>query len=297
MIIESKHCVVTGAGRGLGRQIACDLASRGAFVHACDISDEALQPLKDADTNKTMTFHVCNVADEASVKSMFAELPPIDVLVNNAGITRDGLLVKVKDGVTTTMSLDNFRNVLEVNLVGVFLCAREAAAKMADNNGGVIINISSVSRAGNLGQTNYSAAKSGVDAMTVTWSKELARYNIRCAAIAPGYINTEMVRAIRPEVLDKITSQVPLKRLGEMHEISKTVQFIIEKRFCQWQNTGNRRRPAHLISYIQSGSWTYWQQMSNFPFYYTIILNRVFLVRSFDLKSLFVLQLFPRKIF
>ncbi len=137
MIIEGKHCVVTGAGRGLGRQIACDLASRGAFVHACDISDEALQPLKDADTNKTMTFHVCNVADEASVKSMFDELPPIDVLVNNAGITRDGLLLKIKDGVTATMSLDNFRNVLEVNLVGVFLCTREAAAMMANNNGGV----------------------------------------------------------------------------------------------------------------------------------------------------------------
>jgi 3-oxoacyl-[acyl-carrier protein] reductase len=231
MIIEGKHCVVTGAGRGLGRQIACDLASRGAFVHACDISDEALQHLKDADTNKTMTFHVCNVTDEASVKSMLGELTEVDVLVNNAGITRDGLFVKVKEGITTTMSLDNFRNVLEVNLVGVFICAREAAAKMANNNGGVIINISSVSRAGNLGQTNYSAAKAGVDAMTVTWSKELARYNIRCAAIAPGYINTEMVRAIKPEVLDKITSQVPLKRLGEMNEISKTVQFIIENDF------------------------------------------------------------------
>jgi 3-oxoacyl-[acyl-carrier protein] reductase len=113
----------------------------------------------------------------------------------------------------------------------VFLCAREAAAAMAQKGGGLIINISSVSRAGNFGQTNYSASKAGVDAMTVTWSKELAKYGIRCAAIAPGYLRTEMVAAIKPEVLEKITAQVPLRRLGEMAEISKTVRFIIENDF------------------------------------------------------------------
>jgi len=231
MHIENKHCVVTGAGRGLGKQIALDLAEKGAIVHACDLSHEAMLGLKNDSKTPSMTFHVCNVADEEDVKGLFAGLEQVDVLVNNAGITSDGLLVRLKDDVATMMPLENFQKVLDVNLTGVFLCAREAAAIMAKADGGVIINISSVSRAGNFGQTNYSAAKAGVDAMTVTWSKELAKYKVRCAAIAPGYINTEMVAAIKPEVLNKITSLVPLKRLGEMHEISQTVYFIIENDF------------------------------------------------------------------
>lgn len=230
MLIKDKHCVVTGAGRGLGKQIALDLAARGAIVHACDISDAALENLKKDCRDLQITFSVCNVADENSVKAMFAGLPRVEVLVNNAGITRDGLLIKIKDGAKTSMSLENFQSVVNVNLTGVFLCAREAALRMAET-GGVIINISSVCRAGNFGQTNYSAAKAGVDAMTVAWSKELAKYHIRCAAIAPGYINTEMVAAVKPEVLAGITAQVPLKRLGEMSEISRTVIFIIENDF------------------------------------------------------------------
>jgi len=231
MDIKGKHCVVTGAGRGLGRQIALDLAESGAAVHACDISNEALNGLKEKCNNTSMTFHACNVADEDSVKKMFAGLGRVDVLVNNAGITRDGLFIRVKNGTASTMPLEDFQSVLNVNLTGVFLCSREAAVKMAENGGGVVINISSICRAGNFGQTNYSASKAGVDAMTVAWSKELAKYNIRCAAIAPGYISTEMVAAIKPEVLEKITSQVPLKRLGEMNEISRTVSFIIENDF------------------------------------------------------------------
>jgi 3-oxoacyl-[acyl-carrier protein] reductase len=234
MNIKNKHCLVTGAGRGLGRQIALDLVRSGASVYVCDISEEALKSIKDVSLNLPVTFHVCNVTDEASVKAMFAEIAQagsLDVLVNNAGITRDGLLLKVNDNETRTMPLENFNAVIDVNLTGVFLCAREAATVMARNGGGVIINISSVSRAGNFGQTNYSAAKAGVDAMTVTWSKELARYGIRCAAIAPGYINTEMVAAIKPDALEKITAQTPLRRLGEMTEISQTVRFIIENDF------------------------------------------------------------------
>jgi len=231
MDIKNKCCLVTGAGRGLGRQIALDLVGGGASVHVCDVSEEALKSMKDDCRDLPVTFHICDVADESSVKAMFAEIAgagTLDVLVNNAGITRDGLLLKINEHETRTMPLENFKVVIDVNLTGVFLCAREAAAIMARNGGGVIINLSSVSRAGNFGQTNYSASKAGVDAMTVTWSKELARYGIRCAAVAPGYINTEMVAAIKPEILEKITSQVPLRRLGEMTEISRTVRFIIE---------------------------------------------------------------------
>jgi 3-oxoacyl-[acyl-carrier protein] reductase len=210
-----------------------DLARGGASVHVCDISEEALQGIREAGAGLPITGHVCNVADEASVQALFAAIAKagtLDVLVNNAGITRDGLLLKVSDNEIKTMSLASFQAVIDVNLTGVFLCAREAAVAMA-KTGGVIINISSVSRAGNFGQTNYSAAKAGVDAMTVTWSKELARYGIRCAAIAPGYTNTEMVAAIKPEALEKIKAQVPLRRLGEMSEISQTVRFIIENDF------------------------------------------------------------------
>lgn len=234
MDIRDKRCLVTGAGRGLGRQIALDLIKSGAVVHGCDVSEEALKGLAEACLGLPAACHVCNVADEASVKALFAEIArsgTLDVLVNNAGITKDGLLLKVSDQDIKTMPLENFKAVLDVNLTGVFLCAREAAALMARSGGGLILNISSVSRAGNFGQTNYAASKAGVDAMTVTWSKELARYGIRCAAIAPGYLRTEMVAAIKPEVLEKITAQVPLRRLGEMAEISQAVRFIIENDF------------------------------------------------------------------
>lgn len=233
MDIKNRRCLVTGAGRGLGRQIAFDLAKAGARVHVCDISAEALTAIKADSAGLSISSHICNVTDEASVKSMFAAIAaegPLDVLVNNAGITRDGLLIKATDDGIKTMTLENFRTVIDVNLTGVFLCAREAAVAMMEK-GGVIVNISSVSRAGNFGQTNYSAAKAGVDAMTVVWSKELARYGIRCAAVAPGYTNTEMVAAIKPEALEKIKAQIPLKRLGEMAEISQTVRFIIENDF------------------------------------------------------------------
>ncbi|MDH4101203.1 MAG: SDR family oxidoreductase, partial [Nitrospirota bacterium] len=154
------------------------------------------------------------------------------VLVNNAGITADALFIKQKGEDITKFPMSNWEKVMHVNLTGVFLCAREAAYQMVKHGvKGVIVNISSISRSGNLGQTNYSATKAAVDAMTVTWSKELARYGIRVGCIAPGYINTEMVAKINPEVLEKIIKNIPAGRLGDMEEISKTVRFIIENDF------------------------------------------------------------------
>jgi len=235
MNIAGSICLVTGAGRGIGRRIATDLARAGALVYACDISASSLSELQADAEGLPLTFAVCDVADEVSVAGMFARIADehgrLDVLVNNAGITRDGLLVKVKDGEVKKMPLADFKSVIEVNLTGVFLCGREAASLMVQEGGGVIVNISSVSRVGNFGQSNYAAAKAGVDALTVTWAKELARHHIRVAAVAPGYIGTEMVRAMKPEMLEKIVAQVPLKRLGEPDEISRTVQFIIENDF------------------------------------------------------------------
>lgn len=237
MEIAGCVCAVSGAGRGLGRQIAVDLARAGARVFGCDLSDQAFPVIAELAASEKLDIHlsVCDVTQEDSVVRFFEQIAGaagrLDVLVNNAGINRDGLLLRYRPDRSDRMPLEDFRKVLEVNLVGVFLCAREAVAIMAQQSRGVIVNISSVSRAGNFGQTNYSASKAGVDAMTVTWSKELSRYHIRVAGIAPGYLNTEMVTAVKPELLEKIVDQVPVKRLGEPQEIAATVRFIIENDF------------------------------------------------------------------
>ena len=178
-----------------------------------------------------------DVTQEAQVVKTFdaivAEFRRFDVLVNNAGITRDALLIKAQDGaIHSKMSLAQWQAVMDVNLTGVFLCGREGAERMVQvGNGGLIINISSISREGNPGQTNYSAAKAGVAAMTVVWAKELARYGIRSAAIAPGFCATEILSAMKPEMVDRVKAAVPLRRLGEPAEIAATAVFIAENDF------------------------------------------------------------------
>jgi 3-oxoacyl-[acyl-carrier protein] reductase len=139
-------------------------------------------------------------------------------------------MLKYKDGKQVSkMTLDQWQAVIDVNLTAVFLCAREAGAKMIEaGDKGCIINISSISRSGNMGQTNYSAAKAGVQAMSVVWAKELARYGIRCASIAPGFVSTELVMSMKPEAREKMTKPIPAGRLGQPDEIAHTVQFIFE---------------------------------------------------------------------
>ncbi|KPX08925.1 3-ketoacyl-ACP reductase [Pseudomonas syringae pv. daphniphylli] len=178
-------------------------------------------------------IYLCNVANEEqvvdTVNKVAEDFGAIHGLVNNAGILRDGLLVKVKDGVMTKLSLAQWQSVIDVNLTGVFLCTREVAAKMIEQKSqGATINISSISRAGNIGQTNYSAAKAGVAAATVTWARELARYGIRVAGVAPGFIETEMTGSMRTEALEKMTSAIPLKRMGKPDEIAHSVAYILE---------------------------------------------------------------------
>ncbi|WP_295799150.1 SDR family oxidoreductase [uncultured Microbulbifer sp.] len=236
MQIANSVIAITGAGQGLGRSMAVYLAERGARLALLDVNEQGLEESVAACKAKgaEARSYVVNVASEEEVDQGFAAIVQdfggLNVLVNNAGIMRDGMLLKVKDGkVAERMSLAQWQSVIDVNLTGVFLCTRAAAAAMAESgNGGVIVNISSVSRAGNMGQTNYSATKAGVATMTVTWARELARYGVRVAAIAPGFIGTDMVAQMRPEILEGLVKQVPLRRIGEPDEIASTVAFIID---------------------------------------------------------------------
>lgn len=237
MELQNKTVVITGGGRGLGAAMATRLAAQGCNLALVDLDQEALartlERCNALGPGTHRSYHV-NVCDEAAVETLFdqviADFGGLHALVNNAGITRDALTLKYKDGKQVgKLSLEQWRLVLDVNLTGVFLCGREAAARMIENDcRGCIINISSISRAGNMGQLNYSASKSGVQSMTVVWAKEFARYGIRCAAIAPGFVATEMVMAMKSQIRDKLTTAIPLGRLGEPDEIASTVQFILE---------------------------------------------------------------------
>ena len=239
MQIQGKTIVITGGGRGLGRAMALEFAGKGGNVALVDLNQADLDATKQLVEAKGVTArtYVCNVTNEeqvvATMDAVARDFGRLDVLVNNAGIVKDGLLLKVKDGqVVGKMGLDQWNAVIGVNLTGVFLCGREAAERMVKlGNGGVIVNISSISKDGNVGQTNYTATKAGVAAMAVTWAKELARYGIRTGAIAPGFCATDILSGMTPETLAKVTAPVPLKRLGEPNEIAQTAVFIVENDF------------------------------------------------------------------
>ncbi len=236
MNLKEKVIVITGGGQGLGRSIALALAAKGAHLALFDLNrehlDETVAECRNAGGDGR--GYLCNVAREEEVVATFdqvvADFGRVDGLINNAGILRDGFLIKAKDGeVVKKMTLAEWQAVIDVNLTGVFLWGRDAAARMVQHGGGgVIINISSVSRAGNMGQSNYSAAKAGVVALTVTWAKELSRYGIRTAAIAPGFIATEMVAGMKAEALAKMAEGIPLHRLGAPEEIGHTAVYIFE---------------------------------------------------------------------
>ena len=237
MKISGSTLAITGAARGLGAAMATRLASRGASLALIDIDLDSLESTATqchaAGAQQVESYGV-NVTSEPDVEALFdrvtSDFGSLHGLVNNAGITRDSLLVKYKDGkMVSKMSLQQWQSVIDVNLTAVFLCGREAAARMIQTNTqGCIINISSVSRHGNMGQTNYSASKAGVESMAVVWAKELARYGIRAASIAPGFIGTEMVQSMKPEALDKLKSTLPLGTIGDPDQIASAVEFIFE---------------------------------------------------------------------
>ena len=235
---KKKLAVITGAARGIGRTVAIMLSKTNYNLALIDLDEKALketQHLCQTADNHTKIYTV-DVASESEVVTCFKSIlhiqQPIDFLFNNAAVLHDGLLVKKKGEAIISMQLTQWQQVIDVNLTGVFLCSRECAASMIQNNtGGIIINMSSIARHGNFGQTNYAASKAGVAAMTVTWAQELARYNIRCMAIAPGVIETDMTRMMKPESLKKIKAAIPVKSLGQTSHIAQTVQFILDNSY------------------------------------------------------------------
>lgn len=223
---EQKVAVITGASRGIGKEIAITLAKKG-FVVVINYSGNEDAALEVVDTltkdGYTAMAYGCDVADFLSVKTMMEEVVSqygsIDVLVNNAGITRDNLLLK--------MSEEEFDSVIDVNLKGAFNTAKHASRYMLKQRSGRIINISSVSGImGNAGQTNYAAAKAGLIGMTKTLARELAARNITVNAVAPGFISTDMTEKLPEAVVEQVKNQIPLKRFGNVKDIADMVAFL-----------------------------------------------------------------------
>ncbi|MFP2770896.1 SDR family NAD(P)-dependent oxidoreductase [Oceanisphaera sp. KMM 10153] len=236
MDIKGKVVAMTGAGRGLGQAMVHHLARRGATLALIDNNETALAKSGEmvAATGSRVGVYLCDITDETQVTETFGhlvrELGGLDVLVNNAGLMRDALLVKLEEGkVVNRMSMQQWQQVVDVNLTGTFLCGREAAAIMAERSlGGLIVNISSVARAGNRGQSNYAATKAGVAALVVCWAGELSRHGIRVAGIAPGVIGTPMTAQMKPEAMARIIRYIPLGRLAEVDELVHSLQYIID---------------------------------------------------------------------
>jgi 3-oxoacyl-[acyl-carrier protein] reductase len=244
MNVKGSVIAITGAGGGLGSGMARRLAGQGARLALLDYRADLMDGLvAELGMDKADLLVLgCDVSNEEQVDSAFAGIVDhfgsLDVLVNNAGITRDALTLKFRDGeLVSRMSLADWQAVIDVNLTGVFLCGRAAAEQMIRaGTKGLIVNISSISRGGNMGQANYSATKAGVAAMTVTWAKEFARYGLRVNTVSPGFIGTEMVRSMKPEALAKLTAMIPAGRIGEPDEIAHTVQFLVENEFVNGRN-------------------------------------------------------------
>ncbi len=233
MKIEGRRVVVTGGARGMGQHFAQAFVEAGAQVVLCDLDPTAAH---EAGAAIGAIGLGADVSKEEAVEALFdaatdrlGGVP--DVLVNNAGILRDGLLVKVdrESGEVVGLGKDKWDAVLATNLTGPFLCMRAFATRCirAKVKPAVAINMSSVARSGNAGQSNYSAAKAGLAADTMVWAKELARYGIRVGAVAPGFVRTPMVEAMRPDMLEKLLAPVPLRRLAEPAEIWEALRFII----------------------------------------------------------------------
>jgi 3-oxoacyl-[acyl-carrier protein] reductase len=231
MRLQGKVCIITGGAAGIGRATAERFAEEGATVIICDVNEEGGRQAAGA-IGGAAVFYKLNVADRAAVQAVVDDVVRkfgrVDVLVNNAGVLRDGTLVKVKDGeLVKQMPEADFDLVIAVNLKGVFNCTQAVAPTMIRQKSGVILNTSSiVGLDGNFGQTNYVATKAGVIGMTKVWARELGRSGIRVNAVAPGFTATEMVASMPENILDGMRGRTPLGRLGEPRDIANAYLFL-----------------------------------------------------------------------
>jgi 3-oxoacyl-[acyl-carrier protein] reductase len=223
--LSGKVAIITGGARGIGKATARKFVEEGASVAIWDIDEEAGQAtaveLKTNGTN--IRFYKVNTADPASVSAAAEQVQrdfgQVDILINNAGITRDASLKK--------MSQQQWQQVVDINLTGVFNCTKAIYPLMAENGSGSILNAASVvAHNGNFGQTNYVATKAGVIGMTKTWAREFGRKGITVNAVAPGFIKTEMVDTVPSEILDGMAARTPLGRLGAAEDIANAYLFL-----------------------------------------------------------------------
>jgi len=217
--------IVTGGARGIGQAIALRLATEGAKVGIVDWADNGAQTAKELQkaSGQATTFFKADVSKEADAKEAVAAvesaLGPVNILVNNAGITRDGLIL--------TMSEEDWDAVLAVNLKGAFLMSKAVMRGMVKRRNGSIVSISSVvARRGNAGQVNYSAAKAGMIGLTKSLAREVASRNVRVNAVAPGYIETEMTAALPEPARKALIDQIPLGRIGTPEGVADAVAFL-----------------------------------------------------------------------
>jgi 3-oxoacyl-[acyl-carrier protein] reductase len=225
MEFQGKTALVTGSGSGIGREIGLLLARKGANIVVNDVSEANAEATANDIRKIGREAFACsaNVVEAKAVNEMFGQLKSqfgkVDILVNNAGITRDNFLLK--------MSEEEWDQVIDVNLKGVFNCCKSATAMMVDSNYGKIVNITSASgQMGNIGQVNYAASKGGVISVTKTLAKELARNNINVNAVSPGFIDTPMTEEVPDKVKDYLIKQIPLGRPGTPSDIANAVAFL-----------------------------------------------------------------------
>lgn len=223
---ENKVALITGATRGIGKEIALELAENGFDIainyrSASDANEDVKKEIEQYGVRcELVQADVANFEQcEKMVKETVEKLGRIDVLVNNAGITRDGLLMRMKK--------EDFQSVIDINLTGTFNVTRNVIPYMVKQKSGRIISLSSVvGVVGNAGQTNYSASKAGVIGFTKSLAKEVASRNILVNAIAPGFIDTDMTKVLSDNVKEGINAQIPLKRMGTPNEVAKVVKFL-----------------------------------------------------------------------
>ena len=242
MNLDQLKMIVTGGAQGMGRHFAMRLAEAGAQVAVGDVNEEGLQALATESEGLPGKVHTrrLDVSNEEDVGGFVdwahEQMGGLTGLINNAGILRDGLLVKKdrKTGEIKKLSKDNWDAVIGVNLTGATLMVRDAVAKMAEHGEkGVIVNMSSIARHGNRGQSNYSAAKSALATNTKTWAMEFARFGVRVGAVAPGMIETPMTQGMNPKARDALVGMIPVGRIGLPEDIWVAVKFILE---CDYFN-------------------------------------------------------------